>query len=458
MNHQNSGYGGEPGELVSRTPPKALDAEQSVIGAIMFQSDVLNEIGPILRPEDFAGAHGPVYRAALDLHQSGRPVDVVSLNDRMKANGETDEAYNATLLITAMDHVYHADHVRYHADLIVSKANRRRLLYTLTHATAEIYADGIETAEIVAKVEREIDAQAERRINGQAVPISASLIDLLIDLEKPEAPGVKTGFAGIDRVTGGLKSGQMVVLAARPSVGKTSLMTGICKNVAQSSGPVLIVSQEMTKAELTARLLCSACEVGVSSLRGMMRNERQRQRLQFEAEQLGAVPILIDDQPNRRIDDIESLARLHQRKGGLSLVAIDYLGLLTPDNPKAPTEAQISQLSRGCKMLAKSLNVPVLVLCQLNRAVENREDRRPRLADLRSSGAIEQDADAVAFLDRPRLWNQDADANLATVIIAKNRNGSLADIRLDWDGPSMTFTDTDSDWHTPEDFDPFNDP
>ena len=439
-----------------RTPPRDLEAERGVLGSMLLDQGTLDSMAGILRPADFYLAdNGEAYAVALDLHQTGVAVDAVTVFDRLQAKSpREDEVYWRNLLLNAIENTPHAGHARYHAKIVAEKARRRNVGYALSECLADVYREDIDTDELLSRVASAVHGQLERGVSGQAATLTSILAEVLEELDRPQAPGVATGFRPLDRLIRP-EAGQLIVVAARPSVGKTSLMLAIAENVARHFGPVLVVSQEMTRGELARRMLSAACRVDVPSLRGIVRNDNQRPTLLEQADILGGLPLLIDDTPNRRVSDIESVARLLRRQGGLSLICIDYLQILTPDNPKAPTEAQISQMSRACKMLAKSVEVPVVLLSQLNRAMENREDRRPRLADLRSSGAIEQDADVVIFLDRPHLWDAEADPTDAVVSVGKNRHGELGELKLKWDGPTMTFKDPPAPaWPTAESWSP----
>lgn len=434
-------------------------AEDSVLGAMLIEKlhpdtdTTIDDVALIVTAADFTGDNGTVFQTIIDLHRAGKPVSLVSVAEHLTRT-RPDETDWYQRLLAISNYVPHEAHAKYNASIVADKATRRRLHYLALDIDQRSGDQSIETEDVLAFVSGKLNEIAERRTGSQPVSMATGLSELLADLEREDPPGIRTGFREFDSNTSGLKPGQLIIVAARPAVGKTSLMQAICLHVSRTSGPVAIFSAEMERAELLLRMLSSQCGVEIPSLRGMIRNERQRQKLLSAAEDLSRLPLMIDDQPNRRIADIEAISRVHQRKSGLKLVAIDYLGLLQPDNPKATTEAQVAQLSRGCKMLAKSLAVPVLCLAQLNRAVESREDRRPRLSDLRSSGAIEQDADVVVFLDRPAMWSKSAKPHEASLIVAKNRNGRTADINLKWDGPTTTFSDPATEWHNPETYNP----
>lgn len=425
----------------SRVPPKDLEAEQAVIGAILFDNAIMDLLVPILSPGDFLTEYGRIYRTATELRNASRLVDATSLHEECKRHSPTDSDFWLRLMTEAMDNVPHAEHAVHHAGIVLEKSHARRLIYALRDGTRELYEDSGSLPSVVTKLEQEIDAQAERRTNGKAVPVNTVLMEVIQELESDKPAGIKTGIREFDNATGGgMKPSQMVTLAARPGVGKSSLMLGIATYVSRTSGPVLIITQEMSRSELVMRMLAALCGSPVDSLEGLIKNDRGRPGFMKAAETISQLPILLDDQPNRKMADLEALARIHKRQGGLSLVCLDYLQLVKADDRRAPQEAQVAQISRDCKMLAKTVGVPVLVLSQLNRAVENRENRRPRLADLRSSGAIEQDSDIVMFLDRPHTWDKSARDDEATLILEKNRNGTTADIALSWHGPTMKFS------------------
>lgn len=441
---------------MSGIPLRDFEAEKSVIGSLMHDSVVLDEIAPILKPEDFSGEHGKLYRAALKLHRESKPVDAVSIANELQLFGAKDEGFWVRMLIDAMDSTHHGGHAKYHAGIVASKACDRRLLAALQDGVNGLQNLSMDRFDVIRAIEQEIDAQSEQRTNGRGIAVSEVLLDIIADLEKDSPPGIKSGVRELDAATDGMKPEDMITLAARPGVGKSSLMLGIASYVCKTAGPVLIVSQEMSRAQLTTRMLAAACGTTTKSLRGMLKNDNQRATFMAHAEAIGNLPLLFDDQPNRHMSDIEALARVHKRNGGLALICLDYLQLIKPNDSRAPSEAQISQISRDCKMLAKSMGLPVLVLAQLNRAIENRENRRPKLSDLRSSGAIEQDSDVVMFLDRESMWNKTADPEKAMLIVEKNRHGEAKDIPLKWHGPTMKFSNTDPpQWQSAESYDPF---
>lgn len=445
--------------------PTEPEAEKAIVGAIIQGSiagsprtaeevlDSLRQLG--LQAEDFATPYGDVYRRALELQHEQKPVNRASLESAMRVEWSVDGLW-ANLLHQAYMDTPHTAHAEYNAKLVKAASNQRRMLYAMRQATEDIYRGGIDLADVLAPVVAEMDAQAEHRTNGRGITAQAILLDVIAELEADELPGVRTGFHQLDRATGGgPKPGQMITLAARPGVGKTSLMLAIAYYIAEHFGQVLIISQEMSRGELMLRLIARECGVRVDDLRGFIRNERQRPRFVKATEDISRVPLVIDDQPGRTIADVEALARIHKRSGGLSLICLDYLQLFRAENRRASTEEQVSAISRDCKMLAKSMGCPVLVLSQLNRAVENRDNRRPRLADLRSSGAIEQDSDIVAFIDRPATYAKNVPPDEAFLVIAKNRNGETTDIPLTWHGRTMSFSNVeDEQWPTADTFDP----
>lgn len=448
----------------SRPVPSEPEAEKGITGAIVQASiagaprtsgQLLDELRAILPPENFTTQHGDVFRKALELHRDGKPVDQATLTSAMKGEWAPD-GYWQNLIREAYLDTPHDGHAVYHAGLINKAADQRRMLYVMRQAVEDIYQGGRELAEIIAPVTAEIDAQAEHRTNGRAATSQAVVLDVIAELEADQPPGVRTGVYKLDQATGGgLKPGQMATIAARPGVGKTALMLAIASYVAEHFGQVLVVSQEMTRGELILRLLAAACGVRVDDLRGFIRNDRQRPTFIKATEDIARLPLLIDDQPGRTMADVEALARIHKRQGGISLICLDYLQLFKPDNRKASTEEQVAQISRDCKMLAKSIWCPVLVLAQLNRNVELRENRRPKLSDLRSSGAIEQDSDLVGFLDRPHMYNKQAGITEAVLILEKNRNGQTQDIPLIWNGPTMRFSNPENaGWPTADNYEP----
>lgn len=435
----------------TREPPKNLEAELDVIGSILLDgATVYDDVAAIVRADDFYdGVHQQIFKAIGMLRHTESPIDAVAVCDAVKASVDWSHVDLPALLESAMARIPHAAHAKYHAGIIAKESRRRQGIGIATDLLRDAY-DGLNDFEdAVAAAEGKLQAIIEHKVQAQAVPVAEPALGILQRLGVEKKSGLKSGLCDLDSRTRGFQPGQLITLAARPSVGKTALAGNIALSVAESGTGVFFVSLEQSRDELAERFTCTLARVTTDQLNatGERLTEAVRDDITTAVNRLACLPILIDDRTPRTIGEISALARLHRRRDNIGLVVVDYLQLITPEDKRAPREQQVAEISRGLKLLARSLEIPVIALAQLNRSVEARDNKRPRMSDIRDSGAVEQDADIVMFIDRPATYDQKAEESAATLIVAKHRNGQTGDVQLHWDGQTMTFRNAASSRH-----------
>jgi len=429
-----------------RVPPHDLEAEKAVLSAILLDDSSLHTIYTEVKPEDFYHpSHQILYRAMIALKDANSPVDLHTLSDHLLSQKQLDAVGGHTALAELVDYESTAAHVLHHARIVRDKAVKRALIGVAT----EVVEMGFEQAE---NADRLLDlAQGKMFEIGQTKsrPAFRKLDDEIHDAfdfvealmnRGGELTGLPTGFKDLDEITGGLQSGELVIIAARPSMGKTALALNIARNAATDHAKkVAIFSLEMTTRSLVLRLLASEARIDSTAFRRGFIAVNDHQRLVAAAGRLAEAQIFIDDGTAATVLEIKAKARRMAAERGLDLVIVDYLQLARSEGTER-REQEISEISRGLKGLAKELGIPVLALSQLNRGPEARADKRPMLADLRESGAIEQDADVIAFIYRDEVYNKDTpDEGIAELIIAKQRNGPTDTIRLHFEGRYARF-------------------
>jgi replicative DNA helicase len=454
----------ETTNILDRAPPYDLTAEKAVLGSMLLKPDITSELSLILRFEDFFDdAHQILYRRMVDMVDSSRRLDAALLVHELKAGNEFELVGGAAYLAELANDVPNIAHAIYYAEIVRTKATLRRLIDVSTSILREAYDPAADTKELLASAESRIYQVQDDRNAGHAKTVDDVLKDSMkrIDLRlhgEQIASGVLTHFTDFDQMTGGLHNGELVILAARPSMGKTAFAMNIAEHVAMKErAPVLFVSLEMNAIELVDRLLCSVAKVNGSRMRVGTITQDEHKRLLANAAEISLAPLYIDDTPSRTVSEVAAVARRISKqeklKGGqaLGLIVIDYLQLLEPDNSKDPRQEQVAKIARRLKMLAREQNVPVLCLSQLNRQAEDSKDHRPRLSHLRESGAIEQDADVVMFVHREEYYRRPEEATefagQAQIIIAKQRNGPIGDVDLVWERNYTRFLNKASAYH-----------
>jgi replicative DNA helicase len=422
-------------------PPHNLEAEQSVLGAILLSDKTMYGlvIEDGLRPEDFyRERHRIIYRAMLELYQEAEPADQLTVTERLRQGGDLDDVGGEAAVAALAGSVPAAGTLRHYAQIVKENALMRRLLTTTYDIQANVLGHTAAPRELVEQAEQAMleVAHDDRRQDFRSIEeVLDAELDKLHRLSKEQTAltGTPSGFKDLDELTGGFQPGNLVVIAARPSMGKSCLVTNIAENAAiDHQRPIALFSLEMSEAELAMRFVASQARVKGDDL-SKGRAEKRWPKILDASQRLARAPIYVDDSSDVGILEVRAKARrLHaQTKGGLGLIIVDYLQLMRTDHRMDNRAEQVGNLSRGLKILARELDVPVLALSQLNRGVEARTDKRPLLSDLRESGAIEQDADLVVFIYRDEYYNDDSEhEGEAELIISKHRNGPLGKVVL----------------------------
>lgn len=435
-------------DVADKLPPQNLQAEQSVIGSVLLHNDAIDEIADFLHPSHFYNeAHQVIFAAILKLHESGRRSDIITVGEEIERLKQLEFIGGPRYLLEILETVPHAAHVKYYAEIVRDKYIQRSLTNVCTEVLRECYHGTTETSEVLTLAERGIFQILEQQEVGAKLALEDILVDAMeriTDRERNEGSisGLSTGFTDLDKQTNGFQPSELVIIAARPSMGKTAFVCNIAEYVAGAGETgVLIFSLEQSKLELAERFLCIRSRLDGHKLRKGRLEDFERHNLLVAAQELGSLQLFIDDFPGRTVGQISAICRRLKRRNNIGLVIIDYLQLIEPEDKRASREQQIAQTTRRLKGIAKENGLPLIALSQLNRGVELREDKRPRLADLRESGAIEQDADIVMFLHRPDAYDKEDRPGLAEVIVAKHRSGPTGIVNLEWRRESMRFED-----------------
>ncbi|MCS7215188.1 MAG: replicative DNA helicase [Thermodesulfovibrio sp.] len=418
---------------VDRLPPQSLEAEQAVLGAIILEGESITKAIEIISPEDFySERHRKIYQAMLELFDKNEPIDLITLSEHLKDKGELDETGGIGYLSNLATAVPTAANIRYHAKLIREKALLRSIIRACTEIVTKVYEEPEDAEEMIDYAERLIFEISEKRTNTSfyhmkdVVKQTFKIIESMYE-KKAVITGISSGFKDLDELTSGFQPGDLIIIGGRPGMGKTAFSLNIAQHVGIELGePVAFFSLEMSKEQVAMRLLSSLAMVNSSALRKGFISKKDWERITDAAVKLSEAPIYIDDSSQMSVLEIRAKARrLKMEKGRLGLIVIDYLQLMRSRNSYEVREQEIADISRSLKAMAKELKVPVIALSQLNRSVEKTSDRRPTLANLRESGAIEQDADVIIFLYRDEVYNKKNPANKgkAEVIVAKQRNG-----------------------------------
>jgi replicative DNA helicase len=421
-------------------PPQNLEAENSLLSAILIDNDVLLDVVDIVSPQDFyRSAHQKIFTAVIDLFSKSEPVDLITLSNMLKEKNHLKDIGGATFLAKLFDTIPLAVNAPYYAKIIRDKACLRRLIEKSNSILKKCFEDRGDVDDTINFAENAIFEVTQNKLNPSFFPIKKLVeknISALEELQGNKAliTGVPTGFSRLDSLTSGFQKSDLIILAARPSMGKTALALNIARNAAVDANvPVAIFSLEMSKEQLSMRLLCSESKVNSSNIRSGFLSKDNWAELTDAASVLTDAPIFIDDSADISATSIRAKARRLMMDEGLGLVIIDYLQLMRGRANAERRDLEISEISRSLKALAKELDIPVVALSQLNRDLEKRNDKRPMLSDLRESGALEQDADVVAFIYRDEVYNKDEnnpEKGTAEIIIAKQRNGPVGSLKL----------------------------
>ena len=426
--------------LIKRVLPNSPEAEQSVIGSMMMDSEAIMTASEILTSEDFyQRQYGILFDAMVELYNEGKAVDLVTLQDRLKEKDVPPEVASLEFVKDILDTVYTSAHIRQYATIVHEKAMLRKLIRTTEGIANTCYAGKESMEDIFVDTEKQIFDIIQQNTSGEYVPIKDVVLNALDKIEmasktKGNVTGIPTGFIDLDYKTAGFQPSDLILVAARPSMGKTALVLNIAQHMAfREDVTVAVFSLEMSKEQLVNRLLSLESRVDSQSIRTGNLTDEDWSKLIEGAGVIGKSHLIIDDTPGISVTELRSKCRKFKMEHNLGIIIIDYLQLMTGSKHSESRQQEISDISRSLKAVARELNVPVVALSQLSRAAEQRPDHRPMLSDLRESGAIEQDADVVMFIYRDDYYNKDtAKPNVAEIIIAKQRNGAIGTIELAW--------------------------
>ena len=430
-------------ELDTALPPHSVESEQSVIGAILLAgSNALDHIEGVITEDDFyRHEHRLIFAAIRTLANAGRPIDVITAAEALEATGSLERIGGLVYIGELAQNTPSAANIRRYAEIVKERALLRRLLSMASNVMAACSAPGANVAEIIAQADASMVQLIDVGTDEPAMLYDA-IADAIADIDERATgnrpSGLLTGIADFDEITGGLEPGQLVIVAARPSVGKTAFALNVANHVTEQGKTVAFFSLEMTRREITQRLIALRASVSVKAMRSGQLNSDQWGMISACQGKAEGQRLNLIDRSAIGVPYVRATARNIKRKHGLALIVVDYLGLMKGEGQNRTQE--IGSLSRGLKALAKELHVPIIALAQLNRATETRQDKRPQLSDLRDSGEIEQDADLVAMLHREELYNPSPEwAGLAELITRKNRNGPLGDVFLKYRDEHMRF-------------------
>ena len=435
--------------LIKRVMPHSIEAEQSVVGAMLMDRDAIMTASEIIGGEDFyQSAYGVIFDTMVEMFNEGKPVDLVMLQDRLREKAVPEEVAGLEFVRELVTSALTSANVKYYAQIVADKSLLRRLIRLNEEIANTCYAGNEPLEGILEKTEKSVFELLERRSAGEFVPIRQVVLNALERIEKASkskgtVTGIPTGFIDLDYKLSGLQPSDLVLIAARPSMGKTAFVLNIAQYIAfKKEKGVAVFSLEMSKEQLVNRLFSLESQVDAQAIRTGNMKDSDWEKLIEGAGIIGSSRLIIDDTPGISISELRSKCRKYKLEHGLDIVIIDYLQLMTGSVGRSSESRQqeISEISRSLKGLARELNVPEIALSQLSRAVESRPDKRPMLSDLRESGAIEQDADVVMFIYRDEYYNKDSEfKKQAEIIIAKQRNGPVGTVNLAWLGEYTKF-------------------
>ncbi|OAV43501.1 replicative DNA helicase [Lewinella sp. 4G2] len=442
----------------SKLPPQATDLEEAILSALLIEKEAMTKVIDILAPEAFyKPAHQAIYRAMRRLFEKSLPIDILMVRENLKKEGEAEIAGGAAYLAQLTNKVLSSANIEFHARIVVEKFIQRELIRTSTEVIKEAYEEGTDVLDLLDQAGRNVFEITEKNMGRQVADmgtLAQKLMDQLTMLREKEdgLTGVPTGFTELDRLTSGLQGSDLIIIAARPAMGKTSFVLSMARNAAVDyKRGVAIFSLEMSATQLAGRIFSQDAEVNGQKMRNGKFDDDEWIRLTAAMSRVGEAPIFIDDTPGINVFELRAKCRRLKQEKGIDMVIIDYLQLMSgagESNKGMNREQEVSGISRALKGLAKELEVPVIALSQLSRAVESRGgDKRPQLSDLRESGSIEQDADIVMFLHRPEYYGIHEDemgnsnAGIANVIVGKNRHGEAKDIRMAFINDFARFAD-----------------
>lgn len=449
-----------PTNYLGKVPPQAIELEEAVLGALMLEKDALTSVIDILKVESFyKESHKVIFQAILDLFTESQPIDLLTVTTQLRKNGALEVAGGAFYITELTSKVASAANIEFHARIITEQSIKRELIRISSTIQKDAFEDTTDVFELLDAMEQSLFEISEKNIRKNYATMSSIMRDAIAELEvrknqKNGLTGVPSGFTALDRVTSGWQKSDLVIIAARPAMGKTAFVLSVLRNAAvDHNRPVAIFSLEMSSVQLVNRLISSEAELDSDKIKKGTLADHEWAQLVHKTAKLSKAPLFVDDTPALSILELRAKCRKLKAQHDIQMVVVDYLQLMSGDSKGGfggNREQEIASISRALKKIAKELSIPVIALSQLSRAVETRGgDKRPQLSDLRESGAIEQDADMVMFLYRPEYYGITEDeggastAGVGEVIIAKHRNGSLENIKLRFIGRYTKFTDLD---------------
>jgi len=435
------------GNGMERLPPQSRDAERCVLGSMLRENGVIGDVLQILRMENFySDAHQKIFQAIRDLYDKGHPVDTVVLAELLKDRKQVEDVGGYAYLGELWDAAPTAANAEFYSRIVRDKAIVRHLIHAGTEVLRDAYDQVMPADELLESAERKILDIAQMGITGQTITLQDALreaydrIDTRGQRGQASVSGLPTGFIDLDEKTAGLQNSELIIIAARPSVGKTAFALNLARHIAvEDNQPVFFASLEQSRVELAERLLCCQARVDSHKLRTNRQTSEEMNKLIEAGDVLRQAKLFIDDSPGQSMLRIAANARRLKLRHGIKMVAIDYLQLIEPDNRKESRQEQVAAISRRLKFLARELKIPVVALAQLNRSPEDRQGGKPRLSDLRESGSLEQDADTVVLLHRPEMYEPGQHEGTIELIIAKQRNGPTGEITLTFLKQFMAF-------------------
>lgn len=441
---------------IGKLPPQAPELEEAVLGALMLEKDAFSIISDILKPESFyEETHQSIFGAIYNLAMQQKPIDVLTVVEELKKRGELESVGGAIYVAELTDKVASAAHIEYHARIIAQKYLARQLITFSSDVVNQAFDEMIDVDDLMQETESKLFEISQRNVKKDVVQINPVIKEALNNLQiaanrEDGLSGLQSGFTKLDEMTSGWQNSDLIIIAARPAMGKTALVLSMARNMAVNyKYPIAIFSLEMSNVQLVNRLIVNVCQITGDKIKSGKLTEEEWIRLDSKIKDLYDAPIYVDDTPSLSIFELRTKARRLVREHGIKMIIIDYLQLMNASGMNyGSREQEVSMISRSLKGLAKELNIPIIALSQLNRGVETRqgEGKRPQLADLRESGAIEQDADIVCFIHRPEYYKITEDEygstiGIAEIIISKHRNGATGIVRMNFESEYALFKD-----------------
>jgi len=443
-------------KLPDKLPPSSIDAEKSLLGSFLIDKEAINKVADQLRPEDFYNrSHQIVYEAIFSLFERREPIDLLNLSNRLSEMGCLDQIGGRAYLTSLASSVPTSAHIGSYAKIVQRKKMLRDMIDAAHHIIGLGYQEEEDVEHLLDEAEKKLFSVSQKSLTKNFSPLKTNLAEAIERITNQDSGllrGLKTGYTGLDNLLGGFQKSDLIILAARPSVGKTALVINLALRAAKQGTTVGLFSLEMSTDQVVDRLIAADAQVSLWNLRTGKLSHREESddflRITMTCDELGKLPIFIDDTPSLNILQMRAMARRLQAEHGLGLLIVDYLQLMASRRNYESAVQQVTEISRGLKALAKELNIPIIALSQLSRAIEQRDGHKPRLSDLRDSGSIEQDADLVMFIHREDKINvekarENNAINLAQLIIAKHRNGPTGEIEFRIDPSSLQFLEID---------------